>query len=147
LQADTTLSTDTDAAKLAALEAEIDPEMHFRQLRSGTALVVGGLLLTLSAFHYYTAGFGLLRETTHRGVHLSFVLGLIFLVFSWRKRDGETVRASTWLRPGGIALVDWIAAIAVAAASLYVPWIFEDLAFRVGNPTTLDVVMGSLAII
>ncbi|MBR7518578.1 hypothetical protein KC217_23195, partial [Mycobacterium tuberculosis] len=31
--------------------------------------------------------------------------------------------------------------------SLYVPWIFEDLAFRVGNPTTLDVVMGSLAII
>lgn len=147
MQADTAISTNTDAAKLAALEAELDPEMHFRQQRPATAIVVGGLLLTLSAFHYYTAGFGLLRETTHRGVHLAFVLGLIFLVFSARKRDGAVVHAATWYRPGGLSLLDWIAALAVAAASLYVPWIFEDLAFRVGNPTTLDVVMGSLAIL
>lgn len=147
MQADTTLSTDTDAAKIAAIEAELDPEMHFRQQRPGTALIVGGLLLALSAFHYYTAGFGLLRETTHRGIHLAFVLGLIFLVFSARKSDGATIRPSTWYRPGGLSLIDWIAAIAVAAASLYVPWIFEDLAFRVGNPTTMDVVMGSIAIL
>ena len=38
-----------------------------------------GLLILLSLFHYYTAGFGLLQEITHRGVHLAFVLGLIFL--------------------------------------------------------------------
>ena len=31
------------------------------------------------------AGFGLLQETTHRGVHLAFVLGLIFLVFPHAK--------------------------------------------------------------
>lgn len=42
-------------------------------------VLIKWLLITLSCFHYYTAGFGLLRETTHRGVHLAFVLGLIFL--------------------------------------------------------------------
>ena len=50
--------------------------------------------MALSVFHYYTAGFGLLQEITHRGVHLAFVLGLIFLVFPHRRalllrpRDG-----------------------------------------------------------
>lgn len=135
------------AADLAKLEAELDPEMQFRKLPHGTSLLVGGLLLALSAFHYYTAGFGLLRETTHRGIHLAFVLGLIFLVFSARRSDGQVVHASSTLRPGGVPLYDWIFAVAVAVSSLYVPWIFEDLVFRVGNPSTLDVVMGSITIV
>ena len=148
MQAQTqTISTETDAAKLAQLESELDPEMRFRRIPHGTTILVGGLLLALSAFHYYTAGFGLLREVTHRGVHLAFVLGLIFLVFAARKSDGEKLHASTLLRPGGVPIYDWVCAVAVAAASLYVPWIFEDLAFRVGNPTTLDVIMGTIAIV
>ena len=148
MQAQTqTISTETDVEKLAKLEAELDPEMRFRQLPHATMLLVGGLLLTLSAFHYYTAGFGLLREVTHRGIHLAFVLGLIFLVFSARKSDGEHVHDSTALRPGGVPLYDWVFAIAVAVSSLYVPYIFEDLVFRVGNPSTLDVVMGSITIV
>ena len=141
------ISTETDVAKLAQLEAELDPEMRFRKLPHATMLLVGGLLLALSAFHYYTAGFGLMREVTHRGIHLAFVLGLIFLVFSARKSGGDTIHPSTALRPGGIPLYDWICAVAVAIASLYVPWIFEQLVFRVGNPSTLDVVMGSITIL
>jgi TRAP transporter 4TM/12TM fusion protein len=141
------ISTETDAAKLAQLEAELDPEMRFRRLPHGTSLIVGALLLGLSAFHYYTAGFGLLREVTHRGIHLACVLGLIFLVFAARKSDGDRIHPSTALRPGGVPLYDWVCAVAVAVASLYVPWIFEDLAFRVGNPSTLDVVMGTIAIV
>lgn len=135
------------AAELARLEEELDPEMQFRKVPHGTALLIGGLLLALSAFHYYTAGFGLLRETTHRGIHLAFVLGLIFLVFAARKSEAGTVYPSTVFRPGGVPLYDWIFAIAVAVASLYVPWIFEDLAFRVGNPSPLDVTMGTITIV
>ena len=84
------------------LEEKFDPEMSFRALRPGTAWIVSGLLLVLSGFHYYTAGFGLLRETTHRGIHMAFVLGLIFLVFAARKSDQATIAPSTWARPGGI---------------------------------------------
>jgi TRAP-type uncharacterized transport system fused permease subunit len=130
-----------------SLEEQFDPEMRFRPLRPGTAWLVAGLLFALSMFHYYTAGFGLLRETTHRGIHLAFVLGLIFLVFAATKRRQEELLASTWYRPGGIALADWAFALAAVAASLYVPWIFDELAFRIGNPSAADVVAGTVLIL
>src|SRR5919112_3110484 len=130
-----------------SLEEKFDPEMRFRPLLPGTAWIVAGLLIALSMFHYYTAGFGLLREATHRGIHMAFVLGLIFLVFSAFKSDQERIAPSTWWRPGSISLVDWALAIAAAVVSLYVPWIFNELAFRVGNPSTTDVVMGTILIV
>lgn len=74
-----------DTQALAELEQKFDPEMRFRPLAAGAAMLVGGLLIVLSLFHYYTAGFGLLQEITHRGVHLAFVLGLIFLVVPHRR--------------------------------------------------------------
>ena len=64
---------------LQELEEKFDPEMRFRPTLPPATLIVKWLLIILSGFHFYTAGFGLLRETTHRGVHLAFVLGLIFL--------------------------------------------------------------------
>ncbi|NBW83546.1 hypothetical protein EBR21_17505, partial [bacterium] len=36
-----------------------------------------------------------------------------------------------------------VLALAVAASVLYIPWIFDDLMFRVGNPLALDVAMGT----
>jgi TRAP transporter 4TM/12TM fusion protein len=136
-----------DPTALQKLEEEFDSEVRFRPLLPLTAWLVAGLLLALSLFHYYTAGFGLLRETTHRGIHMAFVLGLIFLVFPLLKRDARTASPVTLLRPGGIALYDWLLAAGAVAASLYVPWIYDDLAFRVGNPEPLDVVMATIAIV
>ncbi len=142
------MSTTTlpDDKALQELEQKFDPEMRFRPLTAVAATVVGGLLILLSAFHYYTAGFGLLQEVTHRGVHLAFVLGLIFLVFPHRKTLLEKTAAHRWSTPGNVPWFDWLLALAVAAAVLYIPWIFEDLTFRVGNPLLLDVVMGSVLI-
>jgi TRAP transporter 4TM/12TM fusion protein len=129
------------------LEEELDPEISFRKQGPGAGMLVAGLLFALSCFHYYTAGFGLLEETLHRGVHLAFVIGLIFLVFAWHPSVGKTAQPSTALSPGGIPLIDWGFAIAAGVASLYVPYVFHDLADRVGNPNTLDVIMGSVIII
>jgi TRAP transporter 4TM/12TM fusion protein len=128
------------------LESELDPEMSFRKLTPRAQFLVGALLFALSIFHYYTAGFGLLREEVHRGIHLAFVSGLIFLVFPLIRLRNPGPPRSTLLTPGGVSLFDWLLAIAAAVASLYMPWIFHDLADRVGNPTTLDVVMGSILI-
>jgi len=136
-----------DERQIEALERKYDPEMRFRPLPRGAATLVGALLIALSLFHYFTAGFGLLQEITHRGVHLAFVLGLVFLVFPHRKALLERTQASTWARPGGVPLADWLIAMAVAAAVMYIPYIFDDLMFRVGNPLTLDVVMGSILIL
>ncbi|HEU0160077.1 MAG TPA: TRAP transporter permease [Hyphomicrobiaceae bacterium] len=134
-------------ADLDKLEAEHDPEMQFRPLLPRAAWLVAALLFTLSCFHYYTAGFGLLPEVIHRGIHVAFVLGLIFLVFPARRNNSASLPRSSRLRPLGIGLADWLLAIAAALASLYVPWVFHDLQFRVGNPDPIDWIMGTLMLI
>jgi len=142
------VNTDTlDDKQLAELERKYDPEMRFRPLTRRAATLTGGLLIALSSFHYYTAGFGLLQEITHRGVHLAFVLGLIFIVFPHRRALLEQPARSRCWAPGSVPWFDWLLAAGVAVSVLYVPWIFEDLAFRVGNPGRLDVVMGSILLV
>ncbi|MBS7543996.1 TRAP transporter permease [Ancylobacter oerskovii] len=137
-----------DEAKVRELEEAYDPEIRFRPLAPGVGYLVGGLLVVLSLFHYYTAGFGLLQETMHRGIHLSFVLGLVFLVFPATRRGYTQPARAGLLRPLGIALPDWVLAIAAVVAVMHIPLIpLDDLAFRVGNPTTLDVILGGLLIL
>lgn len=135
-----------DEKAVAELEAKYDSEMRFRPMANIAATTVTTLLIALSCFHYYTAGFGLLREATHRGVHLAFVLGLIFLVFAFSKRESSQQRSS-WHHPLGLPLYDWLLALAAVVSALYIPYVFDDLAFRVGNPDTLDVVMGTTLIL
>jgi TRAP-type uncharacterized transport system fused permease subunit len=78
-------------------------------------------------------------------VHLAFVLGLIFLVFAGSKALLRAPPATALAAPGGVPLVRLAAGRwPVARAVLYIPYIFDDLAFRVGNPNTLDVVMGTM---
>ena len=89
---------------------KFDPEMRFRPIRATPRRSSPALLIVLSCFHYYTAGFGLLRETTHRGVHLAFVLGLVFLVFPLRKAMLEHRASAERTAPGGVPLYDWLLA-------------------------------------
>jgi TRAP transporter 4TM/12TM fusion protein len=137
-----------DDKTLQDLEQKFDPEMRFRPAVPPATGIISALLIALSCFHYYTAGFGLLQEITHRGVHLAFVLGLIFLVFSARKhKEGDAPPQSRWWAPGGIPLADWLLGLACVASVLYIPIVFDDLAFRVGNPSSADVLFGSILIV
>ncbi|MGW8192958.1 MAG: TRAP transporter permease [Desulforhopalus sp.] len=134
---------DIDPSDLRKLEEKYDPEMQMRPMTPPATWIVGLLLVLLSCFHYYTAGFGILREATHRGIHLAFVMALIFLVFGVRRTKEPPRFASI----GQIPLYDWLLAIISAVTCLYVPFVFNDLAFRVGDPLPIDVVFGTLMII
>lgn len=137
-----------DEVKARELEEKFDSEIHFRPLAPVAARIVGTLLIILSLFHYYTAGFGLLPEMIHRGIHLAFVLGLVFLVFPFSRKGYDEPAKPSLLRPLGISVIDWGLAIIAVVAVIHVPLIpLDDLAFRVGNPTSTDVVLGSLLIL
>ncbi|WP_277592594.1 TRAP transporter permease [Brucella melitensis] len=137
-----------DEVKARELEEKFDSEIHFRPLAPVAARIVGTLLIILSLFHYYTAGFGLLPEMIHRGIHLAFVLGLVFLVFPFSRKGYDEPAKPSLLRPLGISVIDWGLAIVAVVAVIHVPLIpLDDLAFRVGNPTSTDVVLGSLLIL
>ncbi len=143
----TTLGVQPDDAKIEKLEAELDPEMRFRPLLPVAAWIVAAALFGLSCFHYYTAGFGLLPETLHRGIHIACVLGLIFLVFSWNKSGNVVPPKASLFAPLGIGIIDWLCCIAAVVTSLYVPYVFHDLQFRVGNPDPIDWIMGTVMIV
>ncbi|MBI2586944.1 MAG: TRAP transporter permease, partial [Rhodospirillales bacterium] len=135
-----------DLKKVAALEHEYDPEMHFRALVQPSRFAVVALLVALSSFHYYTAGFGILPEHWHKGVHLGFVLGLIFLVFGYSKKVNDAAPDPAWWRPGNVPYYDWLLFAASVFCSLYLPVTLESMTFRIGNPNATDMVVGTVMI-
>ncbi|MDP2083813.1 MAG: TRAP transporter permease, partial [Gemmobacter sp.] len=130
--------------ELQAIEERYDPEMRFRVLSPALTLATGAVLFLLSTYHYYTAGFGIPRATTHAGMHMGVTLLLVYVSFAAFSRR-ETPPGL--LAPMGLPLADWVLGLAAAAAAFYVPWVFADLAFRVGNPLTIDVIMGTILIV
>ncbi|WP_081969479.1 TRAP transporter permease [Paracoccus sanguinis] len=132
------------ADELQAIEEKFDPELRFRVWLKPVAILAGGILFLLSCYHYYTAGFGIPQATIHRGLHMAVTLFLIFMAFSATGRQEPATGPLSFL---GVPVTDWLMGIAGAVTALYVPWIYAELAFRVGNPNTTDIVMGTVLII
>jgi len=137
--------TAIDLEEAQRLEEKFDPELQFRDIKGTGAILVGTMLFLLSVFHYYTSGFGVFEHHWHVGIHLAFVIGLIFLVFPFFSKDKN--QTATWYRPSGIPLYDWAFFLITIVATLYIPLSFEDIAFRIGNPNTYDVIFGTLMIL
>ena len=87
---------------------QFDPESSFRRLAGLSAKIILVLCAGLSAWHYYTAGFGLRNEIAHRAIHLSVVLGLCFLVFPRQKR-----LPGPW---------EWAVSVGLAVFYLFMGW-------------------------
>ncbi len=96
--------SDADAEELIK---KYDSESNFRNLVGITGMLVVFVSVVLSGFHVYTAGFGLLNEILHRTTHMSFVLGLVFLVFP-RKGNEEHTKTDHFIDWGYIAFYLYI---------------------------------------
>jgi len=95
-------------AEVDRLIEQFDPESNFRRLVGLSAGIVMVFTAGLSAWHYYTAGFGLHNEIAHRAIHLSVVLGLCFLVFPRQRR-----------LPGAW---EWLVSLGLVAFYLFMGW-------------------------
>ena len=67
--------------ELDNLVKKYDSESNFRNSRGLLKIFITITCVVLSLFHVYTSGFGLLNEISHRATHLTFIMGLLFLVF------------------------------------------------------------------
>lgn len=133
--------------ELAAIERKYDPETAFRPMGKQIGYGIATALVAMSVYHFYASGFGLIRELLHRGIHLSFVLGLVFLFFGWR-RGNENEPRTDLLRFQGIPWLDIVFSILAIGAALYLPLLPpEILAERVGNPSQTDVLMGTALLV
>ena len=133
---------DLTQAELDAIERKYDPEMAFRSISGNLSLAIATALVAMSLYHFYASGFGLIRELLHRGIFLSFLLGLVFLLFAWQRSDQP--QPTRWFNKGGVDLWDFVLSFLGVCAALYLPLLPpEVLAERVGNPSQFDVFMGT----
>ncbi|WP_417453679.1 TRAP transporter permease [Kiloniella sp.] len=133
--------------QLAEIEEKYDPEMAFRPTGRMITYLVTLLLVSMSVYHFYASGFALIREVLHRGIHLSFVLSLVFLLFGFRKEFGKTPQTGFFYF-NGVSFLDLIFAVLAVITALYLPLLPpEQLATRVGNPSQNDVLMGTALLI
>lgn len=131
------------AEQLAEIERKYDPETAFRATGKILGFWISAALVAMSVYHFYASGFGLVRELVHRGIHLSFVLGLVFLLFGLRKSNNN-MQSKVWYRFDGVPLADMIMAVLAITAAMYLPLLpATALAQRVGNPSSLDIFMGT----
>lgn len=140
-------NSELTAEGLAEIERKYDSEAAFRGTGPIMGFVITTALAMMSIYHFYASGFALIRELLHFGIHLAFVLGLTFLLFSWRKSDGR-VPPKAWYRFDGVNVIDIVLAILAVAAALYLPLLDPaEAAQRAGNPNFADTFMGSVVLL
>ncbi|WP_098445877.1 TRAP transporter permease [Bacillus sp. es.036] len=125
------------------LMAKFDPEAGHRRLTGILGWIALAGLVGFSVFQLYTAIFGVFTAQLQRSIHLAFALGLIFLLFPASKKK---LRDKTKGR-FQVAWYDGLLAIIGVYVGMYWPLNFEELVFRVGRLTTLDLIVGFLAIV
>ena len=115
-----------------------DPESNTRDLSGIIKHVVFYGLLAFALFQLYTAIFGQYTAYIQRSIHLGFALSLIFLLFPMRRRKGARHK---------VAWYDYILALLSVGVGAYWPIMYDDLVFRIGRVTDLDLAVGILAVL
>ena len=120
------------------LMRKYDTESRFRTPPGWHLNVIVFLAVAMSAFHFYTAGFGLLPGQKHGAVHLLFALVLVLLLYPIR---------SNMPKNGKIPLYDFGLAILAATPLIYLISQIDTIAMtRAGLPTDADIIMGFILI-
>lgn len=99
----------------------------------GMAIIVISLLFT--GFQVYTATNGLMTALLQRSIHLSFVLALVFLFFPAIKESKRSL------------LIDIPLILVAISSGFYLYLSFDDLIYRIGDPTLTDMIIGGLTIL
>jgi len=134
--------------ELEEIEKNYDPQLSFRKLGVKLEVLVSLLLVLMSVYHFWASGFGLVREVLHRGIHISFVLALVFLLFGWNKKEDLNKINKGYFYFQNISILDYIFAFLAVGSALYLPFLpSKELASIVGNPGLVDVFVGSVLII
>jgi len=122
------------------LMEQYDSESRIRRPLGILAILISVIAVSFSVFQFYTGGFGLLLALKQRAIHLAFTVSLIFLIYPRSKTEFDKDKNK-------IPLYDFILATIGAGTSLYLAVFYNEMVIRSGLPTTMDLIMGALAII
>lgn len=116
-----------------------DPESNTRNLTGLLSKIVFFGLLAFSIFQLYTAIGKPFTAQIQRSIHLGFALSLIFLLFPARKKIG--------VKRDKVPFYDIILSLAAVAVGLYWPLYMDQLIYRVGRVSDVDLIIGIIAVL
>ncbi|HWO96775.1 MAG TPA: TRAP transporter permease [Bacillus sp. (in: firmicutes)] len=119
--------------------AKYDPEANTRKLTGVLKWIAYGGLLAFSLFQLYTAIFGVFTAQIQRSIHLGFALALIFLLFPASRKKKKGKFQITWY--------DAVFSLLGLIVGSYWPLFIDDLVNRVGQVTSLDFIVGIVAMV
>jgi TRAP-type uncharacterized transport system fused permease subunit len=121
--------------KVSELIEEFESEAQTRDLKGMWRWIVGigAALLSLYALYWTQYNIG---TYIYRPSFLAFVLGLSFLIYPFAKRDRKAP-----------TVIDVVLTIASVVSLAYLVFNYETALQRIVNPTTIEIVMGSIAIL
>ena len=134
------LKIDNNEIDVQKLMEQYDSESRIRRPLGIVAFIISVIAISMSAFQFYTGGFGSLFGLYQRAIHLAFTLCLIFLIYPGTKKSFDINKEK-------IPWYDVILALLGPVVCLYIVVFFKQIAIRVGLPSTMDLVVGVLAII
>ncbi len=114
-----------------------DKESTFRILDGLWGKIIVFLCIAFSAFQLYTAAFGVFPAQIQRGIHLSFTLCLVFLLYPFSAKASKD--RLPWIDIILAGLGSWV--------GLYIVINYTEIVLRAGLPTWGDLVFGALAIL
>ncbi|OLR64847.1 TRAP transporter permease [Peptoniphilus porci] len=137
--ASVTKSTDDlGAMNVDELMEQYDLETSkLRKLSGKVALFITIVAILMSAFHLYTAWHGTLLAMKQRSLHLIFAFTLGFALYPGFKKSSKTK----------IEILDWALMILSIGVWSYIFFNVEAIALKGGQMSTLDMVMGVLAVL
>ncbi|MEX3010189.1 TRAP transporter permease [Hoeflea sp. TYP-13] len=147
-----------DVKALEELEKKYDTALATRDNGPALTRALYWGTIVFAFYHVWTAGFGTPVDYIHMGIHLTglfiFILAGFPLIRSATALDFHPNNA---LRYGNVPAYDWVLMICAVAAALFLwlswrgltifDWSIPEQTLRQGNPTTPDVVLGSILIL
>jgi TRAP transporter 4TM/12TM fusion protein len=109
--------------------------------KSLTGRVITVVALLMSAFHLYTAQFGVFSAMVQRPVHLLFACTLVLLIYPLLRGMPSDPKPAIWL------ILDWVLIGLIALALLHIVYTYKDLVERGGAATVIDLWLGGLIIL
>jgi len=126
----------SETIDLDELRRKFDTEARTRFLEGWQAKLVLLAAITLSLFHLYTSGFGLMLAIKQRSIHLALVLFLVFLLYPMSGKSNK----------GSVPWYDFVLSGIAVFAAMYHVIFFNEIIMRSGLPTTMDLVVGFVGI-
>ncbi len=134
--------SDEDFSHSTSAESILEEHEAVAREHKGTVKwVTGGVALCWTLFQLALPEYLLLNSAFIRAIHLAFALSLAFLSFPMLKKLKPKSLSCLWAT-NKLPIIDILFALLAICCTMYMVVYYEDIASRMGNPTTIDMLMG-----